>query len=216
VVITTLFITLVYSSFIPFFVFAEQPNSRYSSNSTCDTGNMPKTNDGGVRVTCCWREAIPGQILGKEYCQTCTQKSGKVYDCTAKQPQALEQPPTSSPNDQTAPIQGGVSEEEQTPPTFIPGTSPGVLKQLEQGEGLKQGFVEQQQPPNIVTQPSLDSGRNVPPQQDFTKLTNSETLDGDNFADNEQNNDFGMTSEGSNNEENINNEQNFSNSKGSR
>ncbi|MDR4492417.1 MAG: hypothetical protein R2685_16230 [Candidatus Nitrosocosmicus sp.] len=95
VVILSFVIVLVSGSFAPFIVYAEPPASGYYM-STCDTSNMPESNDGGVRVTCCWREHIPGQILGKEYCQTCTQKDGKVYDCTAKQPQALGQQPTSS------------------------------------------------------------------------------------------------------------------------
>jgi hypothetical protein len=32
-------------------------------------------------------------------------------------------------------------QEQQTPPTFAPGISPGVLEQLEQGEGAAPGFV---------------------------------------------------------------------------
>jgi hypothetical protein len=60
----------------------------------------------------------------------------------------LEQPPTPAPFDPTAPLQGGVLEQQQTPPTSAPGTSPGVLQQLEQGDftpGFAPGFLRQQE-----------------------------------------------------------------------
>jgi hypothetical protein len=172
VVISVLVAALIYSP-SAFFAFAAPPDSRYFTSQGCDSQG-PTTKDGGRRITCCWREKVPGQILGKEYCQTCTQKDGKVYDCTSKEPQAFEQPPTSSPFDPTAPLQGGVLEqpatsspfdptappqggvseqqEQQTPPTPAPGTTPGVLQQLEDGNfvpGFAPGFLRQQdeQPP---------------------------------------------------------------------
>jgi hypothetical protein len=44
------------------------------------------------------------------------------------------------------------------------------------------------------------------------QLSSSETFEGDNVADNEQNNDFSTLSEENNGEESINNEQNNMNS----
>jgi hypothetical protein len=68
----------------------------------------------------------------------------------------LEQPPTSSPFDPTAPLQGGILEQRQTPPTFAPGDSPGVLEQLEQDSEL--GFFERQPLP-----PSDQGAAELPP-----------------------------------------------------
>jgi hypothetical protein len=61
----------------------------------------------------------------------------------------LEEPPTPPQFDPTAPLQGGVLEQQPTSPPSAPGASPGVLEQLEQGEGFSTGFLEQQreQPP---------------------------------------------------------------------
>ena len=61
----------------------------------------------------------------------------------------LEDPPTPPSSGPAAPLQGGVLEQQQTPPPFAPGSSPGVLEQLEQSEGVSPGFLErQQQPPS--------------------------------------------------------------------
>ena len=164
VVISVLVVILVYSSFTPFIVLAEPPASGWGSSKDC--GLDKATGE----VECCWREKIPGQILGVEYCQTC-KRTANGWNCTPKEKQSvtpttdedivpgdtgvLEQPPTSTPFDPGAPLQGGVLEqqEQQTPPTFAPGNSPGVLEQLEQGGGLQHGFFEQQQ-----EQPPGDQG----------------------------------------------------------
>lgn len=53
-------------------------------------------NDKIVSITCCWREAVPGQFLGKTYCQTCDindkcdDKSAQSY--SSKIPDAVIQP----------------------------------------------------------------------------------------------------------------------------
>jgi hypothetical protein len=153
IIISALIVALVcgsFTPFTPFIVYAEPPTSGWEQSKDC-TGNPSE----GKGQTCCWRERIPGQILGKTYCQTCKTKdypSGPM-ECTKKEPQALEQPPTPQPFDPTAPLQGGVLEQqEQTPPTSAPGTTPGVLQQLEEGDfapGIAPGFLRQQeqQPP---------------------------------------------------------------------
>jgi hypothetical protein len=44
-------------------------------------------------VTCCWREKVPGQILGGKYCQTCTYSGSgetQTVTCTDKELQYLQ------------------------------------------------------------------------------------------------------------------------------
>jgi hypothetical protein len=167
VVISALIVVLVCGSFIPFaafVVYAKPPESGWSSSKDCTDVSKP---GGSTAIRCCWRERVPGQILGVTYCQTCTavRSDPTVWDCKPKEKQALpptagenivpgetgvlEQPPTSSPFNPTAPLQGGVLEQqEQTPPTSAPGTSPGVLQQLEEGDfapGFAPGFLRQQE-----------------------------------------------------------------------
>ena len=142
--------------------YAKPPEVGWTNSKDCEiTKNVPTT------VRCCWRERVPGQILGVTYCQTCTavRTNPTVYDCTAKEKQAvtppttgenivpgdtgvLEQPPTPPSFDSTAPLQGGVLEQQpQTPPPSAPGASPGILEQLEQGSSPELGFSERQQLP---------------------------------------------------------------------
>lgn len=78
-------------------------------------------------------------------------------------------------------------------------------------ERIPPGVIEQTQP--LTQQNPNGANDNVPPQQDFTEqLSSSETFEGDNVVDNEQNNDFSTLSEENNGEESINNEQNNMNS----
>jgi hypothetical protein len=174
VVISTLIIALIYSSCTPFIVYAA-PEAGWRSSQDCTV-----TSFGGV--LCCWKEN------GVEYCQTCiripygtpgTEEGG--WECTTKE-KSLEQPPTSSPFDPTAPLQGGVLEQPPTPPSFdptaplqggvleqqpptpppsAPGASPGILEQLQQGEGVSPelGFSERQQ----LQPPPAEQGAAEPP-----------------------------------------------------
>jgi hypothetical protein len=148
VVISFLVIGLIYSS-VSIYVFAVPKDKNFGGN---DCANLKTGPNEASKVKCCWRERVPGQFLAVEYCQTCTvTKAGQ--DCTQKELQFREQPPTA---DETVAPQGdGVLEQPPTPPPSGP-VGPlkgGILEQLEQGEGLQQGFFEQQQ-----QQPSADQG----------------------------------------------------------
>lgn len=67
-----LLIVSIYSLSSALDIFAVPADKRWgTSSSNCSTDE--KT---GQR-TCCWREPVPGQILGKTYCQTCD-RDGKV------------------------------------------------------------------------------------------------------------------------------------------
>jgi len=77
-------------------------------------------------------------------------------------------------------------------------------------ERIPPGVIEQTQP--LTQQNPNDINENVPPQQEFTEqLSSSETFEGDDVANNEQNNDF-TQSEENNGEVNVNDEQNDTNS----
>jgi hypothetical protein len=64
-------IALVMMSFFalssPSYLYAVPPDPGWgtSKNCTADTRDA-------VTTTCCWRERIPGSMLGQRYCQTCT------------------------------------------------------------------------------------------------------------------------------------------------
>jgi hypothetical protein len=165
VVISTLIIALIYSSCPPFIVYAA-PEAGWRSSQDCTV-----TSFGGV--LCCWKED------GVEYCQTCiripygtpgTEEGG--WECTTKE-KSLEQPPTSSPFDPTAPLQGGVLEQPPTPPPFDP-TAPlqgGVLEQQEppMPPTFAPGFLERQQ-----EQPTSDQGAAEPSATERTQPATDE------------------------------------------
>jgi hypothetical protein len=174
VVISVLVVAISYSSiFTTFRVHAAPPGLGFGDpNADCWT--QATDTPGGYVTTCCWAETDVNdpEKIEIEVCQQCdydpTTRThsgcGNTYPAPASTPTTgeniapgdtgvLEQPPTSSPFDPTAPLQGGVLEQqEQTPPTSAPGTSPGVLQQLEEGDfapGFAPGFLRQQeeQPP---------------------------------------------------------------------
>ena len=77
-------------------------------------------------------------------------------------------------------------------------------------ERILPGVIEQTQP--LTQQDPNGINENVPPQQQFTEqLSSSETLEGDDVANNEQNNDFTQSEENSG-EVSVNDEQNDTNS----
>jgi hypothetical protein len=130
----------------------------------------------GTAYDCCWTETDPAdpeqiEIYKCQFCYVPAEGAGGPH-CDPPRPGStappttgenivpgdtgvLEQPPTFAPFDPTAPLQGGVLEQQEppTPPTFAPRTSPGVLEQLEQGEGFSPGFLQRQQ-----EQPPPDQG----------------------------------------------------------
>ena len=98
------------------YVFAEKPDSQYPNSGNC-TFSGPSSDES---QTCCWREKIPGKILGERYCQSCKWVEGQGWvDCTQKELQMLDlppNPPPSSPSGPSAPIQNdGVLEQPDKP-----------------------------------------------------------------------------------------------------
>jgi hypothetical protein len=139
VVILALVVALVcgsFTPFTPFIVYAEPPEQGWLDSKDC-TYTVP-----GL-TRCCWTE---NKV---KYCQVCTpipKDEGGGLECTTKEKQSLEQPPTPQPFDPTAPLQGGVLEQPPSPPPSGP-VAPlkgGILEQLEQGNP-EIGFSQQQQ-----------------------------------------------------------------------
>jgi hypothetical protein len=64
-------------------VIAVPPDPNFGeSRGTCETS------DDGSATTCCWREEIPGILLGESYCQTCKRtmtNNGITTNCSDKE-----------------------------------------------------------------------------------------------------------------------------------
>jgi hypothetical protein len=131
-ILPLLFVPLVYGLSSTPDACAVPPDNRWFS------GNCSGTK---TKQTCCWREPIPGSILGQKYCQTCEQdpRDGiegwncgpKEKSITATEPgvlqnlPTLEQVPTTPPplfgrNDATFPPTGDITGEQPPTPTPPP------------------------------------------------------------------------------------------------
>lgn len=161
-VVLFLGIALICSSFTPFIVLAAPPASGWGSSKDCV---LNKTSG---EVRCCWRERVPGQILGVEYCQTC-ERTAKGWECKQKERQSMLAPPTTG--EDIFPEDTGVLEQPPTPPQSLPPTvgenilqqDLGILEEapsqgvppLKQGEGVlpELGFLEQQPADQGVAEP---------------------------------------------------------------
>jgi len=187
VVISVLVVALVCSSFTPFtplIVYAEAPAPGWFASKDCGSPVNGLT-------WCCWTEKEGKKEV--KYCQTCAAQPDGSWECTTKEKQSLEQPPTPQPFDPTAPLQGGVLEQpptfspfnpavplqggvleqqEQTPPPSAPGASPGILEQLEQGSSPELGFSERQQ-----QAPPADQGATELPPPSATEETQPATVE---------------------------------------
>jgi hypothetical protein len=112
VVLGVLFVPFVYGSSSILDACAAIPDDRFGTSSYCSGG--VKSREG---KTCCWREQVPGKLLGDTYCQTCYEKTdskGNSYlQCTEKTKQALK-----LPTEQSGPA--GTVLEEQTTTTTPP------------------------------------------------------------------------------------------------
>ncbi|MGC1134104.1 MAG: hypothetical protein WA941_14865 [Nitrososphaeraceae archaeon] len=139
VVISVLVGALVYSSISSFYVFAapRDPNN---------PGTRCTYNEGYTEQTCCWRERIPGSILGELYCQTC--KINPVETGSPCQPKELQylEPSTSG----VSPLEEGVLEQTPAPPS-------GPAAPLQDGGVL-------QQPPTQGVAPPVTRDQGVSPQ----------------------------------------------------
>jgi hypothetical protein len=76
-VISVIVLSIIISISIPN-GYAAPRDPRYGVNSSCDTVYDKKEKK--YNETCCWREMVPGQILGNTYCQTCEKYTNNCGD----------------------------------------------------------------------------------------------------------------------------------------
>lgn len=151
-------------------------------NVTCDDEYDYET-DTYVK-TCCWREPIPGQILGQEYCQTCT-SDGKNCGDKEKKMDPIKTPQSARPptnNDQV--LENPETEQQPNPNSPItdqrvPPGNVGVLEQLEDSSNSESGDSVSSENPglfNVVPQSPTVS------EQQTTDDNNNENVPQDNGA----------------------------------
>jgi hypothetical protein len=163
-ILPLLFVPLVYGMSSTPDACAVPPAPGWDSSKSCDSaGKYPIV---GVEVTCCWRERVPGQILGEEYCQTC-EYTANGWECTQKELQFLEQPPTPPTPSRLPPdVLGNLPTLEQVPTTPPPLFGRNV-ESIQPTENIVQP------PPTTPTAPPI-FGSNIP-QGGFEVLQEPET-----------------------------------------
>jgi hypothetical protein len=99
-IISLLAVSLIYSSFSEV-LFAAPRDPRWGSGSTCNFDTPGDTST----ITCCWREQIPGSVLGEAYCQSCTwdELTGSYSDCDPKELQMRPLPEGDLPQAEIVP-----------------------------------------------------------------------------------------------------------------
>lgn len=167
VVISVLVVGLVYSSFSSYVVVAEPMDPRFDGGGNCTDSEL---RDGALERTCCWREPIPGSILGKKYCQTCTLKTDRTSDCKPKEPQSAT---PEMPTFETKPLPSGdvptLEPSEPVLPQIDPQGAPPIMEQqppLEQNQGLlPEESITEQQPADqgAPVPPTTEDGTGQPP-----------------------------------------------------
>jgi hypothetical protein len=84
-------------------VFAMPMQQGFKDSANCTTSAPTSTSS----MTCCWREKIPGSILGERYCQTCYYgPNGLLTSCDDKELQYVKTPSKDQSNT-LPPLQGG-------------------------------------------------------------------------------------------------------------
>ena len=84
-------------------IFAAPIQQGFKDSANCTTSAPTSTSS----MTCCWREKIPGFILGERYCQTCYYgPNGLLTSCDDKELQYVKTPSKDQSNT-LPPLQGG-------------------------------------------------------------------------------------------------------------
>lgn len=117
----TYFIILATFSFLALslpllYVYALPPAPGWSTSRNCTADSRD-----ALTTTCCWREKIPGSILGQRYCQTCTYSAdASTTDCGPK----VKQMGISEDINPAVPPTEGVSDDPQAGDNPNPGIPP--------------------------------------------------------------------------------------------
>jgi hypothetical protein len=137
VVVSVLVAAIVYSPLSNSFVFALPPKQGWIDSGNCTSTGDPRPSKVGTKekMTCCWRERVPGQILGVRYCQTCTitwsgdgWETGDCQEAELQFSQFIPTPtPTPTPLTPLGPLgipEGGTIQEPTPTPTSPLGPRP--------------------------------------------------------------------------------------------
>jgi hypothetical protein len=148
------------------YVKAVPPDDRWGGESTCEA----EFKGDRYFLNCCWREPIPGSILGKAYCQKCENtgtSDNPVWTCEPKQPQAFES--TTERDEAVPPRDGEVLDETQpTNPTFNPNKGTIINENLAEDQPIQFSSNEEQ------SQGSEESSEEINPNTE----SNSQENDG--------------------------------------
>lgn len=167
-VISVLVASLLSSSSFVSSVFAASKDPRWE-NGGC---SLKDYEPGSPTSTCCWREMVPGQILGQEYCQTCDSSTGKCGDKELQMdysqiPDSVR-PPSNGGGVLEQPPTGEVTQPPTTGESVFPGEG-GVLEQPptstndnNENTPSMDGITEDVQTSNDGQIPTLNSNENIP------------------------------------------------------
>ena len=102
-VVTLLLVAFLFSLQSVSNIFAVPMQQGFKDSANCTTSAPTSTSS----MTCCWREKIPGSILGERYCQTCYYgPNGLITSCDDKELQYVKTPNKDQSNT-LPPLQGG-------------------------------------------------------------------------------------------------------------
>jgi hypothetical protein len=88
-VVTLLLVAFLFSLQSVSNIFAVPMQQGFKDSANCTTSAPTSTSS----MTCCWREKIPGSILGERYCQTCYYgPNGLITSCDDKELQYVKTP----------------------------------------------------------------------------------------------------------------------------
>ena len=111
-------------------VFAMPMQEGFKNSANCSMSAPTSISS----MTCCWREKIPGSMLGERYCQTCYYgPNGLLTSCDDKELQYVKIPSKDQSNT-LPPIQGGGNILEPSTDSKLPKLlqKGGVLEKLQE------------------------------------------------------------------------------------
>lgn len=127
---TLLLVSFLFSLPSVYNVFAMPMQEGFKNSANCSASAPTSTSS----MTCCWREKIPGSMLGERYCQTCYYgPNGLLTSCDDKELQYVKTPSKEQSNT-LSPIQGGGNTLEPSTDSKLPKLlqKGGVLEKLQQ------------------------------------------------------------------------------------
>jgi len=112
-------------------IFAAPIQQGFKDSANCTTSAPTSTSS----MTCCWRENIPGSILGERYCQTCYYgPNGLLTSCDDKELQYVKTPSKDQSNTLPPLQEGGNVLQEPSTDSKLPQLlqKGGILEKLQE------------------------------------------------------------------------------------